>query len=71
LEGLGLIVDPLKKEGQLVADTKQNANILNEQFKSVFTTESIDNIPNKGVSPHPVMPPLTITSPGIQKSVGN
>ena len=61
-------VDPLKKEGQLVADTKQNANILNEQFKSVFTTESIDNIPNKGVSPHPVIPPLTITSPGIQKT---
>jgi hypothetical protein len=58
----------LKKEGQLVADTKQKANILNEQFKSVFTTESIDNIPNKGVSPHPVIPPLTITSPGIQKT---
>jgi hypothetical protein len=57
----------LKKEGQLVADTKQKANILNEQFQSVFTTESIDNIPNKGVSPHPVIPSLTITTPGIQK----
>jgi hypothetical protein len=34
----------LKKEGQLVADTKQKANILNEQFQSVFTTESIDNM---------------------------
>jgi hypothetical protein len=42
-------VAPLIKEGQLVADTKQKANILNEQFQSVFTTESIDNIPNKGV----------------------
>ena len=51
-------VAPLKKEVQLVADTKQKANILNEQFKSVFTTESIDNIPNKGASPHPVIPPL-------------
>jgi hypothetical protein len=37
-------VAPLIKEGQLVADTKQKANILNEQFQSVFTTESIDNI---------------------------
>jgi hypothetical protein len=45
----------LKKEGQLVADTKQKANILNKQFQSVFTTESIDNIPNKGMSPHPVI----------------
>jgi hypothetical protein len=34
---------------------------INEQFKSVFTTESIDNIPNKGVSPHPDIPPLTIS----------
>jgi bacterioferritin (cytochrome b1) len=64
-------VAPLKKEGQLVADTKQKANILNEQFKSVFTTESIDNIPNKGVSPHPVIPPLAITTPGIQKLLDN
>jgi hypothetical protein len=61
----------LKKEGQLVADTKQKANILNEQFKSVFTTESIDNIPNKGVSPHPVIPSLTITTPAIQKLLNN
>ena len=61
----------MKKEGQLVADTKQKANILNEQFKSVFTTESIDNIPNKGVSPHPVIPSLTITTPAIQKLLNN
>ena len=64
-------VAPLKKEGQLVADTKQKANILNEQFQSVFTTESIDNIPNKGVSSHPVIPSLTITTPGIQKLLNN
>jgi hypothetical protein len=48
-----------------------NANILNEQFQSVFTTESIDNIPKKGVSPHPVIPSLTITTPGIQKLLNN
>ena len=64
-------VAPLKKEGQLVADTKQKANILNEQFPSVFTTESTENIPNKGVSPHPVIPSLTMTSPGIQKLLNN
>jgi hypothetical protein len=60
-------VAPLKKEGQLVADTKQKVNILNEQFQSVFTTESIDNIPNKGVSPHPGIQSFAITTPGIQK----
>lgn len=31
-------VAPLKKEGNLIADTKQKANILNSQFQSVFTT---------------------------------
>jgi hypothetical protein len=33
--------------------------------------ESIDNIPNKGVSPHPDIPPLTITTPGIRKLLDN
>jgi hypothetical protein len=42
----------LKKEGQLVADTKQKANILNEQFKSVFTTESIDNTSSNTITHH-------------------
>jgi hypothetical protein len=45
-------VVPLKKEGQLVADTKQKANILNEQFKSVFTTESIDNTSSNTITHH-------------------
>ena len=45
-------VAPLKKEGQLVADTKQKANILNEQFKSVFTTESIDNTSSNTITHH-------------------
>jgi hypothetical protein len=37
-------VAPLKKEGQLVADTKQKANILNQQFQSVFTSKSMSKI---------------------------
>ena len=64
-------VAPLKNEGQLVANIEQKANILSEQFQSVFTTESIDNIPNKGVSPHQVMPSPSITTPGIQKLLNN
>ena len=31
----------------------------------------VDNIPNKGVSPHLVIPSLPITTPGIQKLLNN
>ena len=44
-------VAPLKKDGKLVTDTEEKANILNQQFQSVFTDETDDNIPDKGTSP--------------------
>ena len=64
-------VAPLKKDGQLIADTKQKANILNNQFQSVFTTETSNNIPDKGTSPHPEIQSLTITTTGIEKLLSN
>ena len=45
--------------------------MLNEQFHSVFTSESDDPIPDKGTSKHPSIPPLTISTPGIKKLVNN
>jgi hypothetical protein len=41
-------VTPLKKEGKLITETEEKANILNQQFQSVLTNETDLNIPDKG-----------------------
>ena len=38
--------------------------MFNSHFKSVFTNEP-DEIPNKGLSPHPVMGNINVTTAGI------
>jgi hypothetical protein len=48
----------------LYNDTNIQANILNEQFKSAFTTEDTTTMPNKGQSPHPTMPEIKINTNG-------
>jgi hypothetical protein len=40
------------KGGDLIADTVEKANMLNEQFQSVFTSKSNDPIPDKGTNKH-------------------
>ena len=45
--------------------------MLNEQFHSVFTSESDDPIPYKGTSKHLSIPPLTISTPDIKKLLNN
>ena len=44
----------------------EKANALNEQFKSVFTSEDTSSIPTLP-SDFPVMPPINITTPGVEK----
>ena len=64
-------IPTLSNGGDLIADTIEKANMLNEQFQSVFTSESDDPIPDKGTSKHPNIPPLTISTPGIKKQLNN
>jgi hypothetical protein len=64
-------VSPLKENGMLHSNTKDKAEILNRQFESVFSTEDKHNIPSKGVSPHPCMPEITITTTGVTKLLKN
>ena len=64
-------VAPLKKDGKLHTTTKEKANILNNQFQSVFTSEPPGSIPDKGPSPHPDIQSLNITTPGIVKLLTN
>jgi hypothetical protein len=35
------------------------------QFKSVYTKENLENIPNKGRSPYPNMPKIQVTEQGV------
>jgi hypothetical protein len=59
-------VAPLKREGFLHHDTTTKANILNQQFASVFTEEDMDNLPDLCISPTPKMNKITINTEGAQ-----
>ena len=59
-------------DGVIRSDSSTKANILNQQFQSVFTLiEDKTNIPNKGTSPHPGMNPITVTPAGVKKLLNN
>jgi len=57
-------MQPLKVDGNVIADNKEKASVFNPHFRSVFTDEVL---PDKGPSPHPLMEDITITmcTPGI------
>ncbi|MES9904902.1 MAG: reverse transcriptase family protein [Sedimenticola sp.] len=60
----------LRDNGILKSDTKTKANILNSQFKSVFTSEPDGALPNKGPSPFPSMEDIFVDTNGIEKLLG-
>ena len=61
-------VSPLKnKDGFLKSDSTSKANILNDQFVSVFTKEDTSSLPDKGPSPYPSMPNIKVNWKGVHK----
>ena len=65
-------VAPLKnKMGFLQSDNKSKAEILNEQFQSVFTKENLNNCPNKGNSSYQTMSDIKINCKGVTKLLKN
>ena len=50
---------------------EKEAEILDQQFTSVFTQESPGPLPDKGPSPHPTMPDICISKEGIDKMLQN
>ena len=64
-------VTPLKRDDILETDTVEKADILNNQFQSVFTNETDANIPDKGHSPHSKMSQINISSAGVSKLLCN
>ena len=56
----------LQSDGNPVTDSFSKAELLNKQFKSVFTNKPAGDLPNKGPSPYPSMPDIIITLQGIK-----
>ena len=54
-------VSPLKENGQLHSDSRRKAEILNNQFCSVFNSEDTTNIPKLTGPPNTEMPKFEIT----------
>ncbi len=52
---------------RIATDPKKKAEVLSNQFQSVFTKEDRTNIPDKGLSNHPTMPDISFSPDGIQK----
>ena len=63
-------VSPLRSEGEIHSSAEKKAEILNQQFTSVFTQEPPGPLPDKGPSPHPTMP-ICISEEGIEKMLQN
>lgn len=55
------------KEGYMKSDNKSKAEILNDQFQSVYTREDTSNLPDKGPSPHQTMDDIEISRHGVFK----
>ena len=64
-------VSPLKQNGITHINPKAKANILNNQFASVFTIDGTSDLPDLGPSPYPSMEDITITNQGIVKLLKN
>ena len=61
-------VAPLKKGGNLLSDPDDKAEILNDQFRSVFTPRvSEESVPKLGGTPYPSIRPMTINVAGVEK----
>ena len=57
----------INKEGFVQSDPTKKAEIINQQFQSVYTREDTENIPDKGPSPFSSMNNITINPNGVKK----
>jgi hypothetical protein len=64
-------VAPLKHEGKLHSFAKDKADILNQQYQSVFTKEDDHSIPTPSGTPFPAMDDITVNEAGVCKLLRN
>ena len=60
-------VSTLVSDGRIASDAQDKADMLNNQFSSVFTREDRLNLPPKVKSSYPKMPRITVSSAGVLK----
>ena len=60
-------VAPLKKEGLTFSDSLNKANIMGDQFCSVFTQEDMSELPDLGQSRTPSVHPIKVNIKGVLK----
>ena len=60
-------VSTLTVNGETIENSKGKAEAVNEHFKSVFTTEDLDNFPQIDDSGTPDIPNLNISTEGLIK----
>ena len=63
-------VAPLRDNGQLISEAQQKYEILNRQFRSVFTAENTQP-PTMGNSTYPTLDTFNITQAGVLKLLKN
>ena len=59
-------ISPLRKEDIRNSGPVNKANILKDQFVSLFTQEEMHNIPDKDDSPHPDLPDIIFHPDGVR-----
>jgi hypothetical protein len=64
-------IAPLKKNGTLFSDPKQKAEILVNQFKSVFTKSDSQQLPPLSTPSHPSVSNISISEEGVLKLLRN
>ena len=69
--GENIGVAPLKSQGKLLADGRSKAEILNNQFKSVFTKEKSSDIPTPYGPNFPPIGNIQVNINGVQKLLSN
>ena len=67
--GISTLKNP--QDGHTVTDPLEKANILNQHFKSVFTTDDNITIPDKGPSLFPSLPQFQITEQRVYNILSN
>ncbi len=60
-------ISPLKQDGTLKSDPQDKAEILNNQYQSVFTDENMETLPTMGPSPFTPLAHIHITTAGVTK----